>query len=151
MHSKGRARNPGPSKKCCSAERTITQQVRSKALVYCTTVSAKGHKPTREEVSCDARFTSESGRHRSPFQNASRDKRSPPCRLRQQQQFAVSLVGIVQMEKQMADAALQNPTSKFPKPPFKRQTQPWPTAPCGSGVSTRRKDDLTLVGLRALF
>jgi NAD(P)-dependent dehydrogenase (short-subunit alcohol dehydrogenase family) len=30
------------------------------------------------------------------------------------------------MEKQMADTALQNPTSKFPKPPFKRQTQPWP-------------------------
>ena len=26
----------------------------------------------------------------------------------------------------MADTALENPTSKFPKPPFKRQTQPWP-------------------------
>src|SRR4029453_7392575 len=30
------------------------------------------------------------------------------------------------MERQMADTALENPTSKFPKPPFKRQTQPWP-------------------------
>src|SRR5205085_5034479 len=26
----------------------------------------------------------------------------------------------------MASAALENPTSKFPKPPFKRQMQPWP-------------------------
>jgi nucleoside-diphosphate-sugar epimerase len=26
----------------------------------------------------------------------------------------------------MADTALENPNSKFPKPPFKRQTQPWP-------------------------
>src|SRR6476620_7526532 len=26
----------------------------------------------------------------------------------------------------MADTALENPTSTFPKPPFKRQTQPWP-------------------------
>jgi NAD(P)-dependent dehydrogenase (short-subunit alcohol dehydrogenase family) len=26
----------------------------------------------------------------------------------------------------MADTALENPTSKFSKPPFKRQTQPWP-------------------------
>ena len=26
----------------------------------------------------------------------------------------------------MADTALENPASKFPKPPFKRQTQPWP-------------------------
>lgn len=26
----------------------------------------------------------------------------------------------------MAEAALENPNSKFPKPPFKRQTQPWP-------------------------
>ena len=26
----------------------------------------------------------------------------------------------------MADTVLENPTSKFPKPPFKRQTQPWP-------------------------
>jgi short chain dehydrogenase len=26
----------------------------------------------------------------------------------------------------MAHTALENPTSKFPKPPFKRQTQPWP-------------------------
>src|SRR5690242_10563748 len=30
------------------------------------------------------------------------------------------------MEEQMADTALENPNSKFPKPPFKRQTQPWP-------------------------
>ena len=33
MHSKGRARNPGRSEKCCSAERTITPQVRSKPLI----------------------------------------------------------------------------------------------------------------------
>jgi len=26
----------------------------------------------------------------------------------------------------MANATLENPTSKFPKPPFKRQMQPWP-------------------------
>ena len=26
----------------------------------------------------------------------------------------------------MADTTLENPTTKFPKPPFKRQTQPWP-------------------------
>jgi hypothetical protein len=42
------------------------------------------------------------------------------------QQFAVSLVGIVRMEETMADTTLENPNTKFPKPPFKRQTQPWP-------------------------
>jgi hypothetical protein len=26
----------------------------------------------------------------------------------------------------MAEAALENPNDKYPKPPFKRQTQPWP-------------------------
>jgi NAD(P)-dependent dehydrogenase (short-subunit alcohol dehydrogenase family) len=26
----------------------------------------------------------------------------------------------------MSDAVLENPTSKFPKPPFKKQSQPWP-------------------------
>ena len=26
----------------------------------------------------------------------------------------------------MADTTLENPNTKFPKPPFKRQTQPWP-------------------------
>src|SRR5437868_11079171 len=26
----------------------------------------------------------------------------------------------------MAGQPLENPTSKYPKPPFKRQTQPWP-------------------------
>ena len=26
----------------------------------------------------------------------------------------------------MVDTALENPITKFPKPPFKRQTQPWP-------------------------
>src|SRR6266699_3814577 len=26
----------------------------------------------------------------------------------------------------MADTALENPISKFPKPPFRRQSQPWP-------------------------
>lgn len=30
------------------------------------------------------------------------------------------------MEKPMSDAVLENPTSKFPKPPFKKQSQPWP-------------------------
>ena len=26
----------------------------------------------------------------------------------------------------MSRAALENPTSKFPKPPFRKQSQPWP-------------------------
>lgn len=26
----------------------------------------------------------------------------------------------------MAETVLENPNSKFPKPPFKRQSQPWP-------------------------
>jgi NAD(P)-dependent dehydrogenase (short-subunit alcohol dehydrogenase family) len=30
------------------------------------------------------------------------------------------------MEEKMADTTLENPNTKFPKPPFKRQTQPWP-------------------------
>jgi NAD(P)-dependent dehydrogenase (short-subunit alcohol dehydrogenase family) len=30
------------------------------------------------------------------------------------------------MEETMADTTLENPNTKFPKPPFKRQTQPWP-------------------------
>src|SRR5213592_3589469 len=30
------------------------------------------------------------------------------------------------MEKPMVNVALENPISKFPRPPFKRQMQPWP-------------------------
>ena len=33
---------------------------------------------------------------------------------------------IAQGSKQMAKEELQNPVDKYPKPPFKKQSQPWP-------------------------
>src|SRR5437868_11706428 len=57
----------------------------------------------------------------------------------------------------MAGQPLENPTSKYPKPPFKRQTQPWPglagkmeprpdhgeQSYCGSGRLAGRKALIT--------
>src|SRR6267378_8538174 len=40
---------------------------------------------------------------------------------------AVSLApSIAQGNTEMSEQALQNPADKYPKPPYKRQSQPWP-------------------------
>jgi NAD(P)-dependent dehydrogenase (short-subunit alcohol dehydrogenase family) len=39
---------------------------------------------------------------------------------------AAATPGLAQGNKHMTEAELQDPTDKYPKPPFKKQSQPWP-------------------------